>query len=587
MVAADSGVRPAAVTRPWPAARALVADTPGAPARLALALAWAVAASLATVAVAIALAHAAALAAFQGATFDALRPWALVGAGACLARAAAEYGGRLAQAGLARRVRSSLRARLADRLVALGPAAVRDVDAGAAAAALLDGVDAAARLVSAYLPQLATAVATPLIVLVAVGSLDRVAAALLLCTAPLVPLFMVLIGHLAAAPSRALWDRRDRLARRFLDLVQGSATLRLVHRAHAQLAWLERASEGYRRSALATARTALLSALVLELVAGVATALVAVAVALALVAGRLGFAPALAVLILTPEFYLPQRALGAAFHQALDALAALASIERLLALTPPATAARARCPVPRSRAIGVRALNLSYAPAGRAPVFTELSFSLPPGGRLAVLGPSGAGKTTLVHMLCGYVQPTRGRIEVNGRDLATLDAASWRGRVGLVSQLPYAPFASVRDVLRAARPDADDDALWRALELADAAAFVSRLPGGLDACVGDRGLALSGGEAQRLALARLMLRNASLVLLDEPTEHLDPVARARVWAALDAYLDGRSLVLVTHRPDEAARADQTLLLARDGGADAAGRALDRGRVATSPHGVGR
>jgi len=174
------------------------------------------------------------------------------------------------------------------------------------------------------------------------------------------------------------------------------------------------------------------------------------------------------------------------------------------------------------------------------------------------VGPSGAGKTTLLHLLLGYLPPSGGRVTVGGVDLAGLDLSWWRSQVGYVGQWPYFSFGSIRDNLTAARPDADDALLWSALQAAQIGDFVAGLPYQLDAPIGDRGYRLSGGQAGRLALARLFLREVPVVLLDEPTEYLDPVGRSAVWDALDKYLRGRTLLLVTHRREEAERADRVV-----------------------------
>jgi ATP-binding cassette subfamily C protein CydD len=545
-----------AAASPWVAARRLAAEVPGARRALALAVALGMAGAVAAAAFARTLACALALLA-AGAPPPRLAPAAAVVAAVALARAGADLAARVARLRLADRVRRHLRDRLLAHLFALGPAGIPPAEAAPAAEAALEGVDAAALLVADGLPLAALSALAPAVVLLATALTFWPAAAVLLATAPLVPLFTHLVGAKAAAVSRRRWRELDRLSGRLLDLVQGLSTLRLFPHGRRLRRMAARADDRHRRLTMGVVALATLSSLVLELGAAVATALVAAAVGLALVAGRVHLADALTVLVLAPEFYLPQRALGAAYHRAADGAAALGRIDRLRRRMPPGPA-HGRRTLPPAAARALRLVDVTWGtPAGDA-VLADLHLSLAPGERLAVVGPSGVGKTALLYLLLGYLRPHRGRILVDGVPLERLDPVWWRAQVALMPQAPCLRLGTVRDNLRAARPDADDALLWRALERVAAAEFVARLPGGLDAPVGDRGLRLAGGEAQRLALARLLLRPASLVLLDEPTEHLDPAARRRVWAALDAHLAGRTVLLVTHRPEEAAHAHRRL-----------------------------
>lgn len=543
---------------PWRLARGVLAETPGGVRVLAATVVFGGLSGVATVVLAVALAQAVGAVFLHSAGWDGVRTAVFVGVGAVCARALSEAGGRLTQARLAALVKGSLRQRLLARMFERGPAVMRERDAASLAQTVMEGVDAVATLVSVYLPQMVVAVAVPVLVLAAVGLQFWLAGLVLLVTGPLVPVFMVLVGRAAEARSRRQWELLNRLGSHFLDLVEGLTTLKLFRQSAGQTAAIERVSERYRAATMATLRVALLSGFVLELAAAISTALAAVAVSFALLDGHLAFAPAFAVLILTPEFYLPQRVLGTAFHQAMDALAAARGMEPLLAAPVYERSARHILPPAPARSVRLDRVTFRYAEA--PPVLKDVTFTLDAGARIAVVGPSGAGKTTLAYLLLGYLRPAAGRILVDGTDLSNLDMRAWRREIAFVSQLPYLVFGTVRDNLLVVDPQADDRRLWQALEQADAASFVARLPGGLDARVGDRGLSLSGGEAQRVALARAFLRDASLWVLDEPTEHLDPVARMHVWEALDHHLNGRSLLLITHRPDEAAHAHRTVIL---------------------------
>ncbi|MCL8207953.1 MAG: thiol reductant ABC exporter subunit CydD [Actinomycetia bacterium] len=536
----------------WAAARPLLALVPGGRGLLVAAVAASVAAGGLTVVTAVLLSRAVAAVFLGGAGPAAVLPLLAAGGAVALGRAGAEAASRALAAELAYRAKRAVRARILARLFAVGPAWQEIHDTGTTVQTVLDGVDALGTLVSTYVPQLAVAGAVPVLVLVAVGLEFWLAGVILLVTGPLIPVFMVLIGRAAEARTARQWETLTRLGRHFLDVLGGLPTLILAHQVDRQLDIIRRVSDDYRRAVMATLRLALLSALVLELFAAVATALVAVAVGLALVDGRVAFAPALAVLMLAPEFYLPQRTLGSAFHQAMEGVTAATAVLSLLD-TPVVRPAGGRRVPTRPGPWTVEWSGVSLRFAGRPPLLEDFSVAVGAGEHVALVGPSGSGKTTLLHLLLGYLRPERGTVAVGGIPLETLDLDWWRRQVAYLPQWPYLVFGSVRDNLVVARPDADDRRLWAALEAADAAAFVARLPGGLDAPVGDRGLMLSGGQAQRLALARLFLRDAPVVLLDEPTDHLDPTSRERVWTALEHHCRDRTLVVVTHRAEEAAR----------------------------------
>lgn len=562
---AVSGMREGAARRggplgaAWAAAAPLLALVPGGRGLLLATVGASVVAGGLTVATAVLLSRAVAAVFLGDAGMAAVLPLLILGGAVALGRAGADAASRACAAELAFRAKRVVRHRLVEHLFAVGPAWQAVHDAGTTVQTTLEGVDALGTLVAAYLPQLAAAGAVPLLVLVAVGVQYWLAGVILLVTGPLIPVFMVLIGRAAEARTARQWETLTRLARHFLDVLGGLPTLVLLHQVDRQLEIIRRVSDDYRRAVMATLRLALLSALVLELFAAVATALVAVAVGLALVDGRVAFAPALAVLMLAPEFYLPQRTLGSAFHQAMEGVTAATAVLALLE-TPVGRPAGGRAVVARPGPWAVEWSGVTVRFADRPALFADFTLAVRPGEHVALVGPSGSGKSTLLYLLLGYLRPERGTVAVGGIPLETLDLEWWRRHVAYLAQWPHLIFGSVRDNLAVARPDADDRTLWRALEAADAAAFVARLPGGLDAPVGDRGLGLSGGQAQRLALARLFLRDAPVALLDEPTEHLDPTSRDRVWTALERHFRDRTLVVVTHRPEEAARVGRRVSL---------------------------
>ncbi len=461
----------------------------------------------------------------------------------------------------AARVMGELRGRLVRHLLLARPGGLAAERRGELAAAAVQGVDALESYFARYLPQAVLAVIVPLAILAWVVPLDWAAAAILLVTVPLIPIFMVLIGRLAERSTRARWQALARLSAHLLDVVEGLATLRAFGRAERQAETIAAASDAYRRETMATLRVAFLSALVLELLAMLGVALVAATIGVQLVDGALGLEAGLTVLILAPELYLPLRNLGAQFHASADGLAAA---ERIFAvLDEPATVRVPARPVPAPDPADavVRLEQVAFAHRGRGePVLDGAALALRPGETVALVGRSGTGKTTLAALLLRLADPDRGRVSCGGVDLAAVDPAAWRRRVAWVPQRPTLFAGTVAENVRLAAPDAGDAAVEGALRAAEAWDVVADLPDGLATRVGDGGRVLSAGQAQRVALARAFARDAPLVVLDEPTANLDPGTAERVEAAIARLARGRTALWIAHRPALAARADRVVTL---------------------------
>ncbi|MDE2088176.1 MAG: ATP-binding cassette domain-containing protein, partial [Xanthomonadaceae bacterium] len=326
-------------------------------------------------------------------------------------------------------------------------------------------------------------------------------------------------------------------------------TLRLYRAATREQALLEATGEAYRRETMAVLRIAFLSALVLEFFATVSIAVLAVLIGFRLMWGKLAFEQGLFVLLLAPEFFLPLRALGTQRHRRMDAAAAATDLVEWLAVQLP-QAAQVASPSP----IAATQLTIDFERVGFAhedgrAVLRDLDLHLPAGTCLTLVGASGSGKSTLLSLLMGFDAPQSGRILVDGHDLARTDLDAWRRHIAWIPQRAHVFHGSLRDNLLIAAADADTFTLWRALQAASLDGVVARLPQGLDTPLGERGHGLSGGECQRLALARAWLRNAPLLLLDEPTQHLDDATAASIDAALARLGEGRTVIRITHRLD--------------------------------------
>jgi thiol reductant ABC exporter CydD subunit len=457
---------------------------------------------------------------------------------------------------------SELRLALVAQRLRAQPAALDRAETGEITAAAVQGVDALEDYFGRYLPQLVLACVVPIAVLSWVAAVDLESAAIMALTLPLVPIFMWLIGRFSEARARERWQALRLLSAHFLDVVRGLPTLRAFNRGEAQTAQIADVSERYRRATMGTLRVSFLSGSVLELAATLGVALVAVTVGVRLAAGGMAFEPALTVLVLAPELYLPLRRLGTHFHASADGVAVARRILDLLDAPPAVTGGPRLAPSPAAAPVRLEGVSFAY-PARPGLVLDAVDLELSPGETVALVGASGAGKSTLAALLLLLAEPAAGRVTAGGLDLATCDPSAWRRHLAWVPQRPAILRGTVADNIRLGDGDADDAHVIAAARAAGADRFVRHLPGGYETVVGDGGRPLSAGERRRIALARAFLRDASLVVLDEPTADLDSVSAAVVAQAVTKLAKGRTMLLITHRLELIACADRVVEL-RDG-----------------------
>ncbi|MEU4367905.1 thiol reductant ABC exporter subunit CydD [Micromonospora chersina] len=481
---------------------------------------------------------------------------ALVGLlAAVAARALVSWAQGTVAARAAATVKAALRADLLRAVGRHGPTWVAGRRAGQLATLAGRGLDALDPYFTGYLPQLVLSVTVPLAVLARIVLADWSSALIIALTIPLIPIFGALLGWQAQAATERQWRRLSLLGGHFLDMVAGLPTLRAFGRARAQVDVVRRMADGHRQATMRTLRIAFLSALVLELVATLSVALVAVPVGIRLLGGGITLSTALLVLLLTPEAYLPLRAAGSRFHASMEGLTALDEALTLSA-TPEAAVPGGARPAPEGRGeIRFEGVTVAYE---RTTALRDVTLTIRPGERVAVIGPSGAGKSTLLHLLLGFVTPTAGRVTVDGVDLAGVDLDAWRRELAWVPQRAHLFAGSLADNIRLGAPDTPDAALAGAVTDAALDEVVAALPDGLGTTLGERGHGLSSGQRQRVALARAFLRDAPLVLLDEPTARLDSASEAVVLAATRRLVAGRTALLVAHRPALLEDADRIL-----------------------------
>jgi ATP-binding cassette subfamily C protein CydD len=521
--------------------------------------------------------------AFAGAGLDAVEVWLWPLLGLFLLRALIAWASEQTAFRAAARVKTELRDRVYRHIQAAGPKWLAGERSGALAEDLIKGIESLEAYYARYLPAMSLTTLVPLTILLVVLPLDWLSGLVMLFTAPLIPFFMVIIGKRVERLNQHLWRNLTRMGAHFLDVIQGLTTLKLFNASRREAALIGSISDDYRRSTMEVLRVAFLTSAVLEFFATVGIAIIAVFIGFrlfqldlplpdAVAPPEISFFTGFFILLLAPEFYLPLRNLGTHYHGRMEAIAAAERLERILATPlPPVPTEPRRLPADAPLAVRLEAVAFAYEP-GR-PALAGVDLRIDPGQRVAVVGPSGAGKTTLASLLLGFVRPDSGRILVDGTDLAELDLDDWRARLAWLPQNPRLFQGSVLDNIRLGAPDADMDAVRQAAERARAAEFIERLPRGYDTPIGERGAGLSGGQIQRIALARAFVRDARLVVLDEATASLDPASEAQVQAAIEDLAKGRGLLVIAHRLATVRSADQIIVLE-------AGRVAEAGDHAT-------
>ncbi len=459
-------------------------------------------------------------------------------------------------------IRKKVFTRLTSTVGALGPIYAKSVQSGRLSTTLLKGVEALDAYYSQYIPQIFFALFTPILIAGTILPGDPISGGILLLTAPLIPIFMILIGKSASAMTEKQWKTMSRMSGFFLDMLQGLPTLKLFAQSKRQHNAIEASGESFRHATMRVLKVAFLSSLTLELVGTIGTAIIAVGIGLRLMAGQLTFQNALFVLILTPDFYLPLRQLGTKFHAGMEGVSASKEIFAILDQSPPVSVQKPAFAVQKSA--GKRPIlfsDVSYTyPGGSKPALEGINATIPAGKTTAIIGPSGAGKSTLINLLLRFQEPGEGGITIDGNPIHAIPLEEWHRQISWVPQHPYLFNATLGENIRLAKPDASAVEMESTLKKTGLTTFVSTLPDGLDTMIGEEGARLSGGEAQRVALARAFLKNAPLLVLDEPTSHTDPELEAALRSSIQELMKGRTTVIIAHRLETIRSAERIIVV---------------------------
>ncbi|QHJ11009.1 ATP-binding/permease protein CydD [Paraglaciecola mesophila] len=464
----------------------------------------------------------------------------------------------------ARNIKSSMRANLLEKITRLGPRFTDQKGHGAMLNTLHDGVEALHDYYANYLPSVAYSALIPLAILVVIFPTDWQAGLIFLFTAPLIPFFMILVGHKAEQLNQARWQQLAVLGNYFFDRVRGLTQLKLFNATKRELIQIAKISDDFRHATLSVLKIAFLSSFALEFLATISVALVAVIIGFRLFFGTLDFATGFVVLLLAPEFYLPLRKLGNHYHARLEGISAAGDMLEILQTPesaspePKNTAPSGFTSLTSKSEIRLKKLTFTYPDSNEG--LHEVSLSLPATGMVAFVGASGAGKSTLFDCLLGFHPQVISHVNVNNLPLSEGDIPSWQQGIAWIPQQPTLFYTTIKENILLAKPDATMDEVKRAAQLAGALDFIELLPNGFDTLLGEQGEGVSGGQKQRIALARAFLKQAPILMLDEPTAHLDSATELSVQNAINEYAHSHLVLVIAHRLNTLKKASNIVLL---------------------------
>ncbi len=456
------------------------------------------------------------------------------------------------------RIKSDLRERLFNHILNLGPAYTRGERTGELTTAAVEGIEALDAYYSQYLPQLVVTALIPISILIVVFPMDLLSGIVMLVTAPLIPFFMIMIGKGAEIVTKRQYQTLSRLSAHFLDSLQGLTTLKVFGQSKAHAKNIEKVSNQFRDTTLGVLRITFLSALALELLATLSTAIIAVEIGFRLLYARMEFQEAFFILILAPEFYLPLRMLGARFHAGMSGTTAAKRIYEILDTAIPASTTAAST-VLADQISDIEFSNVTYMyPNETSPALENINLQVNVGQQIALVGESGSGKSTLINLLLGFIQPTSGTITINNNLPVT--NYGLRNSIAWVPQRPHLFHDTIDANIRLGKPDATHEEIIEAARAAHLHEFIETLHEKYETVIGESGARLSGGQAQRLALARAFLKNSPILILDEPTSSLDPETESLLEESTRRLMQGRTVITIAHRLNTIFKADQIIVL---------------------------
>jgi len=464
---------------------------------------------------------------------------------------------------LAVRIKDSLRDELLAKISRLGPIFLKGERAGELTTTTLQGLDSLDAYFSQFLPQILLAALLPVTILIVVFPIDLLTGIVFVLTAPLIPLFMILIGKLSENHTKRQWTALSRLGAYFLDTLLGLSTLMILGRSKERGKEIRAVSDQYRSVTMNVLRITFLSAFVLEMIATIATALVAVEIGLRLLYSRMEFQQAFFILLIAPEFYLPMRNLSLRYHAGMNGLTAAGRIYEILDIPEKPLSGKSTQKIvhPFSSSFEIQFKNVSYQYQGRpTAALNGISLSIESGKHYALVGESGSGKSTLAWLLLRFISPESGIITINGENIDQWDLSKWRKAIGWVPQNSRLFNTSLLENIRLMDQERTRTEVITALEKAGLTELLSKLPRGLDTPLLEGGVRLSGGEARRVILARAFLKDAPFLIRDEPTAHLDFDLEQTIVDTTAILESDRTTLTIAHRLTTVRSADHIFVL---------------------------
>ncbi|WP_372761967.1 thiol reductant ABC exporter subunit CydD [Pseudoalteromonas sp.] len=461
-------------------------------------------------------------------------------------------------------IKSAMRHTLLNKLSLLGPSYVAQHGHGATLNTLHNGVEALHDYYAKYLPGVAYSALIPLAILVVIFPTDYKAGLIFLLTAPLIPFFMILVGSKAEALNQQRWQQLAVLGNYFFDRVQGLTQLKLFNATRSELQQIAKISDDFRHATLDVLKIAFLSSFALEFLATISVALVAVIIGFRLFFGTLDFATGFVVLLLAPEFYLPLRQLGSHYHARLQGISAAADMVTILNTPLPTetnttiATANTHSRFDTIHSISVHALNYTYPESNEG--IKNINLTLPSTGLIAVVGSSGSGKSTLFDCLLGFHPEVINHIHINQQTLTAADITQLQNSIAWIPQQATLFYDTIAANIKLANPHATQQQLENAAAQAGVLEFINTLPNGFNTLLGEQGEGLSGGQKQRIALARAFIKQAPILVLDEPTAHLDSQTEQHIQTAINDYAKNNLVLVIAHRLNTVKHADNILVM---------------------------
>ncbi len=474
----------------------------------------------------------------------------------------------------AAKIKLHLRDRLHRHIQALGPVHSGREHSGANVNILVDGIEALENYYAHYLPAISFVVLIPPAILIIIFPLDWISGLVLLITAPIIPLFMIMIGRGAEKLNKKQWRKLARMSSHFLDTIQGLTTLKIFNASRREAAMIAKVSDEYREHTMSVLRVAFLSSLLLEFFSSIGIAIVAVLVGFRLLHGDMTFLAGFFVLILAPDFYLPLRNMGTHYHARMDGIGAAEQMVKMLAI--PLSEDRGQKTedrivsashlvyLPSDTGLAITFKNITFAYEKDRPALSEFNLNIEAGERVALIGESGAGKSTVINLLLGFVQAGEGNIFINDHELSRIPLSRWREQIAWLPQRPYLFHGSIADNIRMGKHGATEQEIKDAARLANCDEFIEKMGDGYQSHIGEQGLGLSGGQIQRIALARAFLKDAPLLILDEAAANLDKHSEQLIEKSIDLLAQNRTVIIVAHRLNTIEKVEQIVVMEQGG-----------------------